>query len=67
MKVRRSEFTFRWRGERGETPAKLLVVDDDEQIRRVLTSLLCLEGYLVIARFEWQRGRGTLLEDLCRI
>jgi two-component system cell cycle sensor histidine kinase/response regulator CckA len=46
--------------ENGKTSAKLLIVDDDEQARRVLTSLLELEGYTVVPA-----SNGREAEELC--
>jgi two-component system, cell cycle sensor histidine kinase and response regulator CckA len=47
--------------ERGELPAKLLIVDDDEQVRSVLTLLLESEGYVVVPA-----SNGREAEGLCR-
>jgi two-component system cell cycle sensor histidine kinase/response regulator CckA len=46
--------------ENGKTSAKLLIVDDDEQARRLFTSLFELEGYTVVTA-----SNGREAEELC--
>ncbi len=47
--------------ENGKTPATLMLVEDDEEVRSVLTALLEPEGYVVIPA-----SNGREAEELCR-